>query len=70
MRFRTTVTGESMKERLRANNIGVRLLHKKRLPIAGEPFKALQVLQLADILGSRTFGAADNIKADPITLCQ
>jgi len=28
------------------------------------------VLQLADILGSRTFGALDYIKADPITLSQ
>jgi hypothetical protein len=29
-----------------------------------------QVLQLADILGSRTFGALGYIKADPITLSQ
>ena len=28
------------------------------------------VLQLADILGSRTFGALDYIKADPITFSQ
>jgi hypothetical protein len=29
-----------------------------------------KVLQLADILGSRTFSALDYIEADPITLSQ
>ena len=29
-----------------------------------------QVLQLANIFSSRTFGATDNIKTDPITLRQ
>ena len=29
-----------------------------------------KVLQLADILGSRTFSALDNIETDLITLCQ